>query len=188
MLVAERGNKVSRSMSPIQTGKWRLRFWLRSRALLTAGLAAAAFAGSVGLLVEDGIGHLHGGWGQLNPVSTALAACSTLPLVASRRHPFAVFVVTATASIVLAGLGYPADPMLGPIVALYLLAASRQHRTPWRWRTTAVVVVLLLTYVLATGLALKDFPRVEIEHGVLGWSIAWFAGERTRLRREQVAE
>jgi signal transduction histidine kinase len=188
MLDAQAGNKLSWSMSRISTGKRRLRFWLASGSLLTAGLATATFAGSLSLLFEGGISHFHSGWGQLNPVSSALAACSTLPLVVSRRYPFTVLVMTATASIVLAGLGYPADPMLGPTVALYLLAASRTDRLPWGWRTTAVVVLLLVAYVVATGLAMQAFPRVELEHAVLGWAVAWFAGERTRLRREQLAE
>src|SRR5262245_15188032 len=165
-----------------------IRRWPSSQSLLTAGVAAATFAGSLGLLLQSGLAHVLAGWGQLNPVSTALAACTALPLVVWRRYPFAVFVVTAVASTLLAGLGYPADPMLGSSVALYLLAASSDRLKPWTWRTTVVVLVLQMAYLTATGLALGAFPRIQLEHGVLGWAIAWFAGERTRLRREQVAE
>jgi len=43
-----------------------------------------------------------------------------MPLILWRRYPFGACVTTGVASVLLAGLGYPADPMLGPTVALYL--------------------------------------------------------------------
>ena len=52
--------------------------------------------------------------GELDLVGVVLAACSTVPLVAWRRFPLGVFAVTAAASVLLAGLGYPVDLMLGP--------------------------------------------------------------------------
>jgi signal transduction histidine kinase len=33
-----------------------------------------------------------------------------------------------------------------------------------------------------------DFPGLELLHTGLAWALAWFAGERTRLQREQMAE
>jgi len=160
---------------------------LRSEALRIGTVAAATFAGSLALLAEGGIAHSPSGWGHLDPISAALAGCSTMPLVLWRRYPFGVFVTTGVASVLLAGLGYPADPMPGPTVALYLLAVSQEGERGWTWRTTATVVGLLASYLGATAHALGSFPRIELEHSVLGWAVAWFAGERTRLLREQIA-
>jgi len=160
----------------------------RSGALLDVAIAAAALAGSLALLSQGGIAHSHPGWGELNLIGVVLAVSSTVPLIAWRHVPLGVFAVTATASVLLAGFGYPADPIIGPTAALYLLAATRERETPWTWRTTAAVVGLLLAYLGATTAAHGTFPRIELEHAGLGWALAWFAGDRTRLRREQIAE
>ena len=115
-----------------------------------------------------------------------LVACSTVPLIGWRRSPLGVFAVTAATGVLLAGLGYRIDLLAGPAVALYLLAASRQPQTPWTRRTTAIVVGLLVAYLAAAAQA--TFPASELVHTGLAWAVAWFAGERTRLRREQFAE
>jgi signal transduction histidine kinase len=125
---------------------------------------------------------------ELDPLGVVLAACSTLPLVAWRRWPLGVFAVTSAAGVLLAGLGYRLDLLPGPAAALYLLAASRDQQTPWTWRTTVTVVGLLLAYLGAAAAAQQTFPAGELSHTGLAWAVAWFAGERTRLRREQLAE
>jgi signal transduction histidine kinase len=166
-------------------------------ALLDAAIAAATLAGSLALLAHGGIDALrsgsgfdaaHAGWGTLDPIGVVLAACSTVPLIAWRRYPLGVFVVTAAAGVLLAGLGDPVDLLLGPTVALYLLAASRKPELPWTRRTTATAVGLLVAYLGASAVAQGTFPGSELLHTGLAWAVAWFAGERTRLRREQVAE
>jgi signal transduction histidine kinase len=111
-----------------------------------------------------------------------------VPLVAWRRSPLGVFLVTATASVVLGGLGYPIGLPLGAAAALFLYAASRDQKEPWTRRSTAIVVALFLAYLGATALSVRGFPGRELFHTSLAWSVAWFAGERTRLRREQIAE
>ena len=90
--------------------------------------------------------------------------------------------------MLLAGLGYRMDLLLGPTVALYLLAASREPTTPWTWRTTGTVVGLLWRTWARPRPRGDGFPGSELLHTGLAWAAAWFAGERTRLRREQVAE
>jgi signal transduction histidine kinase len=77
---------------------------------------------------------------------------------------------------------------LGPAAALYLLAASRDEVDPWTRRDAAMVVALFLACVLAATLGRDGFPWSELSHTGLAWAVAWFAGERTRLRREQIAE
>jgi signal transduction histidine kinase len=159
-----------------------------SRTLFDAAVAVAAFAGSLALLSRGGVDPSHPGSGGLDLVGVVLVAGSTVPLVAWRRWPLGVFVVTATSGVLLAGLGYRIDLLLGPAVALYLLAASRQPQTPWTPRATITAVGLLLAFLGASAAAQATFPTSELQHTGLAWAVAWFAGERTRLRREQVAE
>jgi signal transduction histidine kinase len=168
-----------------------------SEALLDATVAAATLAGSLALLAHGGIYAIrpgsgidtsHAGWGNLDPIAVVLAAGSTLPLLARRRWPLGVFAVTAAAGVMLAGLGYRIDLLLGPAAALYLLAASRQREAPWTPRTTGTVVGLLVAYLAAAAATQGTFPGSELLHTGLAWAVAWFAGERTRLRREQLTE
>jgi signal transduction histidine kinase len=160
----------------------------RSGAFFDAAIAVAVLAGSLVLLSHGGIDSSRPGRGELDLLGVVLALCSTVPLIAWRRFPLGVFAVTAAAGVVLAGLGYPLDLMLGPIAALYLLAASRGQETPWTRRTTVTVVGLLVAYVGATAAAQGTFPGIQPFHNGLAWALAWFAGERTRLRREQLAQ
>jgi signal transduction histidine kinase len=166
-------------------------------ALLDGAVAAATLAGSLTLLAHGGIYAIRpGAWmqasqpgsGELDLVAVVLGAGSTVPLLAWRRSPLGVFAVTAASGVVLAGLGYRIDLLLGSTAALYLLAASRQPQTPWTRRTTVTVVGLLVVYLAAAAAAQQSFPTSELLHTGLAWAVAWFAGERTRLRREQLAE
>ena len=159
-----------------------------TRVLRDAAIVAVALAGSLTQLLHGGIVPARPGAADLDRVAVILAVCSALPLLAWRRSPLGVFVVTAGASVALAGLGYAADLVLGPIAALYLLASSRDKASPWTRHTTATAVGLLAAYLTAAGIAQGTFPGIELLHTGLGWAGVWFAGERTRLRREQMTE
>ena len=159
-----------------------------SRALLDVAVAAAALVGTLSQLWHGGIAPIRPGSAGLDLIGVVLTVCSTAPLVAWRRFPLGAFVATAVASVLLAGLGYPLDLLLGPPVALYLLAASRDREAPWTRGATVTVVGLLVAYLGATAAAQAAFPDVELLHTGLVAAGAWFAGERTRLRREQMAE
>jgi signal transduction histidine kinase len=162
----------------------------RSRTLIAVTLAAVALVGSLAMLSHGGFrfaGSQHGA-GELDWISGLLAACSTVPLVVWWWAPGRVFVVTALPIVLLGGLGYPVGLPLGPTIALYLFAASRNKEDPWTRRNTATVVALFLAYLVATALAESGFPWSEAAHTGLAWAAAWFAGERTRLRREQITE
>jgi signal transduction histidine kinase len=158
-----------------------------SGALLDVAIAGAAFAGSLALLRHGGVRPSRPWSGELDLMGIVLAACSTVPLIAWRRFPLGVFAVTAASGVALAGLGYQMDLLLGSAAALYLLAASRETQTPWTRRTTVTVVELLVAYLGAAAATQGTFPTSELLHTGLAWAAAWFAGERTRLRREQVA-
>ena len=158
-----------------------------TRALLDVAIAAAALAGSRALL-PHGFAPSRPGSGDLNLIGVVLLVWSTVPLVAWRRSPLGVFGVTAAAGVLLAGLGYRVDLLLGPAAALYLLAASREREAPWTWRTTATVAVFFVSFLGAAAIAQGTIPGLELLHTGLAWAVAWFAGERTRLRRDQIAE
>src|SRR6266542_98598 len=110
------------------------------------------------------------------------------PLVAWRRAPRAVFALTAAAIVLLGTLGYPIGLPLGPAAALYLLAASRDEKNPWTRRDTGRVLALYLAILGSTAYGRGGFPGGELFHTGLDFAVAWFAGERTRLRRERIAE
>jgi signal transduction histidine kinase len=156
--------------------------------LVDVAIATFAFAGSLAQLSHGGIAGSQTGPAELDWTGGALAACSTVPLVAWRRAPRAVFVFTASVIVLLGGLGYPIAIPLGPAIALYLLAASRDESDPWTRRDTGGVLALFTAYLGASTIGDGGFPGSELLHTGLAWAIAWFAGERTRLRREHLAE
>ena len=158
--------------------------------LLDGAIAATALGGTVAVL-SHGFTVVPGsspGPRGLDAVSGLLAVFASMPLVAWRRSPLGVFAVTASSSALLAGLDYAVGVPLGATAALYLLAASRDESDPWTGRTTAVVIALLAVYLSASALGQGRFPGAELFHTALAWGVAWFAGERTRLRQAHIAE
>jgi len=121
----------------------------------------------------------------LDAKGVVLAALTTLPLVLWRRSPLGVFALTTAASAVMMVLGYHPGPPFGPTAALYLLAASRDDEHPWTRRTTGVVAGLFAAHLLGVGIGQSELPAAALLFGVLVWTIAWFAGDRTRMRRER---
>jgi signal transduction histidine kinase len=174
LVVSQLAWKPSRTLSP---GRREL--------LLDVGIALAVFAGSLALLAARGDDADARG---LDPVGVVLAALTSLPLVAHRRAPLAVFVLTAAASAVLNGLGYPPGPPLGPTVALYFLALDPDKTRAPRWLTGVVVALLFVAHAGAVGIAEDEFPTVPLLMGALVWGGAWVIGDRVRLRRERIAE
>ena len=151
-------------------------------------IAIAALAGSLVLVGHGGIGPVRSESRELDLVAVTLAAGSTLPLVGWRRLPLGVFGFTAASCVLLTGLGYRMDLLIGPTTALYLFAASREPEVPWSRRSTVTVVGMFVAYLGAAALAQGNLPGIELIHTGLAWAVAWFAGERTRLRREQIAD
>ncbi|MFI0452742.1 sensor histidine kinase [Actinomadura sp. 6N118] len=182
-------------MTSTATARWRPAFRPGSRTVLDAGLAALLCAVSLMLVshsgdapVSHGIGALSSGSRDPDAAGVLLVACSALPFTAWRRFPFGVFVVTAVAGVLLAGLGYPINLILGPPAALYVLAAGRDRETPWTVGSAGVVAGLFVAFLSATAAGERIFPGFWLVHAGLPWVVAWFAGERTRLRRAQMDE
>ena len=156
--------------------------------IVDVAIATAALVGTLAQLSRGGLGGAHTAHEQLDSTDAVLAACSALPLLGWRRAPRAVFLVTGSAAVVLGALGRPLPLALGPAAALYLLAASRDDDDPWTPPDTGSVVGLLLCYLGGSALGDGGFPGSELLHTGLAWAVAWFAGERTRLRHEHIVE
>jgi signal transduction histidine kinase len=157
-------------------------------ALPSIVLATAALAATLIVLGHGGIPFTGVKRVELDPLSGVLAACSALPVLFWRRSPMGAFLAATAASSVLAGLGYQVDLPIGPGAALYLVVANRDSGRPWRRRETAAVVAGLATFVVGCGIGSDGFPGGDMVHAGLTWAVAWFAGERTRLGREHIAE
>ena len=151
----------------------------RRERLVDVGIAVAVFAGSLGLLAagESDAGD------EIDALEALAVALASLPLVARRSAPFAVFVATALASSALYALADPIGPPLGPTLAIYWLALAGDGSRARTRVTLAAVAALLAVHVVAGGIL-----GAEILFGVLVWGGAWLAGDRTRLRRERMAE
>jgi signal transduction histidine kinase len=159
----------------------------RPRAILDGVIALAAYGGTIAVMAH-GIGTAGKATHGLDALGLALAACASLPLFWWRRAPLAVFTGTTAVSALSNLLGYSAGPPVGPTIALYLLAESRDAARPWTRQTTATVVGMFCLHIAAFGVGHGQLPEVQVATGALVWAVAWFAGERTRLRREHVAE
>jgi len=166
-------------------------------AVVDAVLAVALFGTTVVLLSHGGLKALRagsdGGPVDLDGLTIVLAGASTLPLVAARRWPLAVFVLTAASSVALVARGADHDLALGAAVALYLVASQRDPACdPAPGPATATIAALaggsLLAYLVAAAVAQRTFPAPELLHTSLAWAAAWFAGERTRLRHAHIVE
>jgi signal transduction histidine kinase len=165
-------------------------FGTRPTSVRVVGVAitAAALAGSLAQLAHGGIAGAHTGSTELDWAGWMLAACSTVPLIAWRAAPRAVFVITASGAVLLGAFGYALTLALGPAVALFLVAATREDDDPWTRRDTTAVVLLFLAYLAASAVGDGGFPASELLHTGLAWAVAWFAGDRTRLRHEHIVE
>jgi signal transduction histidine kinase len=146
---------------------------------LDVALAVAAFAGSVALLA---VGENEAG-SEFEALDVAIVALASLPLVAWRLAPLAVFVVTALASSLAFAVAEPVGPPVGPTIAVYLLAFSGDGSRERTGLSLGVVAAMLAVHVVAGGIL-----GAEILFGITVWGGAWLAGDRTRLRRERMAE
>lgn len=152
--------------------------------MLDAALAVAVFAASLALLAARGDSDTR----SLDALGVLLAALASLPLLAWRRAPLAVFVVTAVASAALNAIGYPPGPPLGPTIALYLLALNPERSRASRWTIGVVVVGLFGVHVSSVAVAEDAFPTVPLLFGALVWGAAWVIGDRIRQRRARIVE
>jgi signal transduction histidine kinase len=142
-----------------------------------------ALAVLVGVLVVGVSAALaHGA--PLDITAYALLAGSSATLIARRRYPVAVLVVTALSAMAYPHLGYPPTGvfLLPMMVALFTTVARGL-----RWWAVGVAAVFLTVFVLF-GVLTGDAPREAIAV-VPGWLVAVLvAGEVARSRRDYLDE
>jgi signal transduction histidine kinase len=150
---------------------------------IDVGIAATAFGLVLALLSieEEGVR-------DSDAWAVALAAVATLPLIARRRWPIAVLVVTTLASSLLYGLGYPDGPPIGPLLALFFVGSSGARVRGSLPLTIALIAGTLAIHLIGETLDQEQFPGPEVLLGGPLWFAAWAAGDRVRLRRERMAE
>jgi signal transduction histidine kinase len=160
---------------------------MRKQPLIDVGIAVAAFAGTLVLMLVPESDEGHEAARDPDALGVVLAALASLPLLGRRRAPLLVFAFVTAASAVLFSLGYPEGPPIGPTVALYFLALSRAEG----WRRSAPIIGLVAglfaLHLTASGIGRERFPGGELLLGAILWSGVWIAGDRTRLRRERIA-
>ena len=83
---------------------------------------------------------------------------------------------------------FPIGLPLGPAVGLYTLAVHRSRLASTTATRIAVVSAGLVLYLGAAAIQLSGPPWAEALHGGLLWAAFWFAGERTRLQRQQITD
>lgn len=117
--------------------------------------------------------------GSLAPGSVALLFLQTLPLALRRRAPVAVFVVTATATIVHAAMaGDSLSSSIGALFALYTLADLRERRVSM---PAAIVLGVSVAAIIAIkgGVPASLGSIVQAQLAVwVSWLLGTWAGER----------
>ena len=124
---------------------------------------------------------------HLDLLGAVIAAVACFPLLARRRSPLGVFVLTTAASATLNALGYGLGPPFGPTFALFFVATD--DRTRARIRQTATVVLgMFAIHVASTLIPHSGFPTSPILFGILVWGGAWVLGDQLRHRRDRRAD
>jgi len=166
----------------------QLSAWLRARPLLVdAALALIAFAATLALMLSGGLGTPDPDARPFDALGLVLAALGSLPLLARRRAPFATLAVTAAATVATYGAGYTADVQIGSLIALYGIGASARDAAAVRRGQIALALVVVIG--LCGAAAVLDGPALpELTALIVFWVGSWLAGDRSRLRRAQIAE
>ncbi|HEY7706598.1 MAG TPA: sensor histidine kinase [Gaiellaceae bacterium] len=160
---------------------------MRRERAIDIGIALAVFALTLATLSSGGVSGDDDAR-DLDGLGVALAAVASLPLVARRRSPLAVFVVTAIASAAINLVGYPAGPPVGPTVALFFVGLYGDGPRQSGRLTAGVIGLFFLVHVVAASYGRGESPVVPMLFGALVWGGAWVLGDRVRLRRDRVSE
>ena len=163
------------------------------RRILSAdpALAAVLLGLTLGLLAARGFGTPDPRSRTLDALGLVLAAGSTLPVLLRRWAPLTAYLACLGASLALVALRYPLDVPVGALAAAYLLAVAGSGARPVR-RWTAQVAVAAAVPLVAGAVAVSGYPvtaiPAELAVLTLEFAGAWVVADRSRLRRERVAE
>lgn len=164
----------------------------RRNLVVDVGLALLVLGLSLAMLAAGGFGDARPQARALDAIGVVLAMASALPLVGWRIAPLTAYAVMAGASLLLDGLGYPFDIPFGPVVGVYALgvAYGGDPRSGRRW--LAMLTVAALVPATAAAYSASGHNIGDIVPELLFWCLIlaglWVAGDRTRLRRNQIGE
>ncbi|HEY3009727.1 MAG TPA: histidine kinase [Micromonosporaceae bacterium] len=155
-------------------------------------VALLAYGLTLAMLRGGGFGDTTAGARALDLVGVLLAAGSALPLAARRLFPLSAYAVACVSSLALYVLHYPLDVPFGPTIAVYSVAYAYGGDPRPARRLVALVAANL--FVPATGAAyvVSGEALGKLLPEMLFWIVLfvgiWLAGDRARLRREQLGE
>ena len=164
----------------------------RRNLAVDAGLALIVLGLSLAMLAAGGFGDARPEARALDSRGVVLAMASALPLVGWRFAPLTTYAVMVGASLALNGLGYPLDIPFGPVVGVYALgvAYGGDPRPGRRWLAMLAVAVFVPATAAAYAANGQNIGGIVPE--LLFWALIlaglWVAGDRTRLRRNQIGE
>ena len=147
--------------------------------------ALASFGLAIGMFASGGLGPAEPDQRGLDALGVLVAAGMSLPLLARRRAPIAVFLVVMASLVVVGALRYPPDVTIGPAVALFTLAREAGRGVPQRLAAGLAVgcfVVVSATLTISYG----EFLGPEIGFTSIVWLAIWFAGRGSRLKHEHI--
>ncbi|MGI8659505.1 MAG: sensor histidine kinase, partial [Thermoleophilaceae bacterium] len=116
-----------------------------------------------------------------------LVLVASLPVLARRYSPLGVLLLTATASVGLVALEYGVTVHVGPVVALYTLAARRE-RAPGQATLAIAIAGAAWTASATLQVVLLEVDGGTPTVGALLLIGAWVIGDRRRERGRRIAE
>jgi signal transduction histidine kinase len=164
------------------------RLTVRDR-VIDSAIALLAFSAAVGIMFSHGLGEPVVNTRDGDALGVALLALACVPLAFRRIAPSLVLVLMFVAVVPAVALRYPGELSNLPLIGVYSLAAAGD-RDPVSGRAAKALAAGGFVALAIAVVATYDdgFPAPELlAEGAL-WLAIWIAGDRTRLRRERIAE
>lgn len=154
-------------------------------ALIDATVAATVAAASLVLLAHGGLPLPNPHRIGISALPATLTVATTVPLLVWRRWPLLTLLLVSVLSVIVAIAGGLVWPPLGIAAAIYYFA--RGPRAGYRWppRHQYLAGAAVVWFLLIAG---SVSPIAPVVHSAVVCAVAWFAGERSRLRRSEVHE
>jgi signal transduction histidine kinase len=145
-----------------------------------------SLATALAMFASGGLGPPEHDQRGLDALGVLIAAGISVPLLARRRAPVAVFLVVMASMVALAGLRYPPDVTIGPAVALFTLSRAAGREVP-SGLAVALGVGCFAAVAAALTAAYDEFLGPELGFTGLVWLAIWFGGRSSRLKQEQIS-
>jgi signal transduction histidine kinase len=125
------------------------------------------------------------GFRPIDPLGVLLVLLATVPVAVRRRWPAGVLMVTGGATIALSALGYDNAGGMGPLFALYTVAAHTERAVSVAGLGFTAVGILA-TIVLEVERFDIRLPNIVASY--LAFATVWLIGDNLRTRRAYLAQ